>query len=168
MSRIFATAVVLLALVAAPAAAQTEPVPTPPCPTSDKYTTVGLAGKDEAVDPLFLPSAGSRDEPFASNSHANYLYRIDVSGSATNPFATKGNVTIDLSWEHDGDYDLYVYDSSDSAIATGQNGFVGVRPETATLIGLPHCTDIRVEIQNYLAPPSFDMHLKTTISGLKP
>ena len=164
MRRSLVGAVMLIALIASPVAAQTEPVPTPPCPTSTEYPTVGLAGKHEDVDAPLLP-----DNPVApEDSRVNYKYRIDVSGSAEKPFANKGNVSINVNWGNDGDFDLYVYDNQGSQIGSGANGFLTTRPESATLVGLPHCTDIRIEIVNFLAPPTLDMTLDTTISGLKP
>jgi hypothetical protein len=156
-------AAVVLALAVTPAAAQTEPVPTPPCPTSTEYPTLGLAGKHEDVDSPLLP-----DNPVApEESRVNYKYRLDVSGSETNPFATKANVAIDLNWDNDGDFDLYVYDSSDSLLGSSTD-FIADRVESVTLVGAVHCTDIRIEIVNFIAPPALSMTLDTKVSNLKP
>lgn len=153
----------VLALAVTPAAAQTEPVPTPPCPTSADYPTVGLAGKKEDVDSPLIP-----DNPVApEESRVNYKYRLDFSGSETNPFATKANVNINLNWDNDGDFDLYVYDSTDSLLGSSTD-FVADRVETVTLVGAVHCLDVRIEIVNFLAPPALTMTLETAISGLKP
>jgi hypothetical protein len=76
-------------------------------------------------------------------------------------------VNIDLNWDNDGDFDLYVYDSTDSLLGSSTD-FVADRVETVTLIGAVHCTDFRVEIVNFIAPPALSMTLDTTVSGLKP
>ena len=60
MSRILVGAATMFALVASPAVAQTEPVPTPPCPTSEQYQTVGLAGKLLIANHLLLPRLTER------------------------------------------------------------------------------------------------------------
>jgi hypothetical protein len=156
-------AVVALALAVSPAAAQEEPIPTPPCPTSAEYPTLGLDGKHEDVDSPLLP-----DNPVApEESRILYKYRLDVSGSETNPFATKANVNIDLNWDNDGDFDLYVYDSSGSEVGSSTD-FLADRVESVTLIQTPHCTDFQVEIVNFLAPPALSMTLDTTVTSLKP
>jgi hypothetical protein len=152
-----------LALAAFPAAAQTEPVPTPPCPTSTEYPTLGLTGKHEEVDAPLLP-----DNPVApEESRVNYTYRLDVSGSETNPYATKANVTVDVNWDNDGDFDLYVYDKDDSLLGSSTD-FIQDRVETVVLSAAAHCLDFRVEIVNFLAPPPLEMSLDVKVSNLKP
>jgi hypothetical protein len=167
VSRAFVPAVLALALIAAPAAAQTEPEPTAPCPESEEYVTLGLDGKTEEVDSPPLPSGGQRGEPFDTFSVTNYRYRLDVSGSPDKPFATKANVTIDLEWDNEGDNELRVYDSADSLLGSSTD-FLPDYIESVTLIGVPHCTDFRAEIENYIAPPALNMSLKSTVSSLKP
>lgn len=167
MNRLFLPASLALILVAAPAAAQEEPEPTPPCPTSDEYVTLGLDGKTEEVDSPPLPSVGQRGEPFDTYSVENYHYRLDVSGSETNPFATRANVTIDLEWDNDGDNELRVYDSAGSLLGSSTD-FMPDYIETVFLVGVPHCTDLRAEIENYLAPPDLNMTLTSKVSSLKP
>ena len=163
MSRSLVGAVMLIAVIVSPAVAQTEPVPTPPCATSADYPTVGLGGKHEDVDSPLLP-----DNPVApAESRVDYQYRLDFSGSETNPFATKANVTINLNWDNDGDFDLYVYDKDDSLLGSSTD-FVADRVETVTLVGAVHCLDVRIEIVNFLAPPAVTMTLDTTVAGLKP
>ena len=163
MNRSVIGAVMLVALIVSPAVAQTEPVPTPPCATSSEYATVGLAGKHEDVDSPLIP-----DNPVVpAESRVNYKYRLDFSGSAEKPFATKANVNINLNWDNDGDFDLYVYDSQDSLLGSSTD-FVADRVETVTLMGVVHCADVRIEIVNFLAPPAVTMTLDTAISGLKP
>jgi hypothetical protein len=167
VSRLFVPAVVALALIAAPAAAQEEPEPTPPCETSEEYVTLGIDGKTEEVDSPPLPSAGQRGEPFDTYSVTNYRYRLDVSGSEENPFATRANVSIDLEWDNDGDNELRVYDSTDSLLGSSTD-FMPDYIETVFLIGVPHCTDLRAEIENFLAPPDLNMTLTSRVSSLKP
>ncbi|MGH2691532.1 MAG: hypothetical protein ACRDHM_03420 [Actinomycetota bacterium] len=168
MNKLLIGAVVALALVATPAVAQTEPVPTPPCPVSSEYPTLGLGGKHEDVDSPLLPDTlQALGEPFTSQTYVNYKYRLDISGSETKPFATKANVAIDLNWDNDGDFDLYVYDSTDSLIGSSTD-FVADRVENVVLVGTPQCTDFRVEIRNFLAPPAVTMTLDSTVSSLKP
>jgi hypothetical protein len=155
-------AAVALALTVSPAVAQEEPVPTPPCPTSAEYPTLGLDGKHEDVDSPLLP-----DNPVApEESRVLYKYRLDVSGSEANPFATKANVNVDLNWDNDGDFDLFVYDSSGSELGSSTD-FVADRVEMVTLVQAPHCMDFQVEIVNFLAPPALSMTLDTTVSSLK-
>ncbi|MGH2692017.1 MAG: hypothetical protein ACRDHM_05895 [Actinomycetota bacterium] len=168
MNKLFIGAVAVLALIATPAAAQTEPVPTPPCAVSEEYPTVGLDGKHEDVDSPLLPdSLQALGEPFTSQTYVSYKYRLDISGSAEKPFATKANVAIDLNWDNDGDFDLYVYDSTDSLIGSSTD-FVADRIESVVLVGAPQCTDFRIQINNFLAPPSLAMTLDTKVSSLKP
>jgi hypothetical protein len=162
-----ALSVVVMALVATPAEAQ-EPVPTPPCPTSEEYPTLGLTGKHEDVDSPLLPdTAQALGEPFTSETFVDYTYRLDVSGSETHPFATKANVNVNLNWDNDGDFDLYVLDKDGSELGSSTD-FIADRVETVTLGGAAHCLDFRVRIQNFLAPPALEMTLDTTVSGLKP
>lgn len=76
-------------------------------------------------------------------------------------------MTIDLTWDNEDDYDMHVYDSTDSELGSSVGSF-GTHGESVTLTGQQNCLDIRVEIQNWLAPPTIDMHLKTSIKNLKP
>ncbi|MGH2711045.1 MAG: hypothetical protein ACRDH9_07575 [Actinomycetota bacterium] len=168
MRRLILPTVAVVVLSATPIAAQVEPVPTPPCPVSEEFPTLGLTGKHEDVDSPLLPdSVQPLGEPFASESYVDYRYRLDVSGSETKPFATKANVTVNLAWDNDGDFDLYVYDKDDSQLGSSTD-FVQDRVETVTLSGAAHCLDFRVRIQNFLAPPALEMALDTTVSNLKP
>jgi hypothetical protein len=168
-----ALSVVVLTLVVTPASAQEPspsptPEPTPPCAVSQEYPTLGLAGKHEDVDSPLLPdTAQALGEPFTSETFVDYTYRLDVSGSADHPFATKANVNVNLNWDNDGDFDLYVLDKDGSELGSSTD-FVADRVETVTIGAAAHCLDFRVRIQNFLAPPALEMTLDTTVSGLKP
>jgi hypothetical protein len=160
--------VAVLALSATPVAAQTDPVPTPPCAVSEEFPTLGLSGKHEDVDAPPLPdTAQALGEPFASMTHVDYSYRLDVSGSAEKPFATKANVGVNVAWDNDGDFDLYVLDKDGSELGSSTD-FVADRVETVVLSGAAHCLDFTVRIQNFLAPPPLEMTLDLTVSSLKP
>lgn len=164
-SVIWLTAVVL-ALAVTPAAAQEEPVPTPPCPTSEQYATVGPEGMTEDVDSPPLPSLGQRGEPFDTHSVRNHHYRLDVSGYEENLFATKANVTIDLEWDNDGDNELRLYDDTGSLLGSSTD-FVQDYVESVVLFGIDHCTDLRAEVENYLSPPALNMTLTVRVSSIR-
>jgi hypothetical protein len=169
VSKLLVGAVAVVALTTTPAVAQTPPPePTPPCAVSQEYPTVGLTGKHEDVNSPLLPDTfQALGEPFASETIVEYAYRLDVSGSATKPFATKANVNVTVNWDNDGDFDLYVLDKDGSELGHSTD-FVADRSESVTLGGAAHCLDFRVRIQNFLAPPALEMTLDTTVSSLKP
>ena len=174
-------------LAAAPVTAQevTEPVPTAPCEASEEYTTLGLDGAKETVTPSPLPSFShdfddlveevtGQDVPnrdYPAESAVSYLYRLDLSGSTTVPDASKARVQLNLNWDNDGDYDLYVYDAEGNSIGEGANGFnpLDGAGEASTLSNAAHCLDFRVDIVNYLgASPATAMDLTVKVSALKP
>src|SRR5687768_2584644 len=103
MRKALLPAIAMIALMAAPATAQT-PEPTPPCPTSTEFPTLGIAGDQESFSPEPVPSVGTdiiNDEvqpmPYHEESVTRFRYRVDVSGSTAKPFARTANVTLTLS-----------------------------------------------------------------------
>ena len=175
MSRHLATALVAIALGAAPAAAQTTPEPTPPCPSSEQFTTLGIAGKTESFSPEPIPSVGHdlaslvTPTPYHEESVSRFLYRVDVSGSTAKPFANRATLELNLSWDNDTDFDLYVYDTAgnllDSSVSTNPisgSGEVLSFPDTA------HCTDLRIDVVNYLGLPNSALVLDAKLKSLKP
>ncbi|MGH2711044.1 MAG: hypothetical protein ACRDH9_07570 [Actinomycetota bacterium] len=175
MRRALIPAIALVALAAGPASAQT-PEPTPPCPTSEQFTTLGLTGMQESFAPEPVPSVGTdiiNDEvtpmPYHEESVTRFRYRVDVSGSTAKPFAKTANVTLTLSWDNDSDFDVYVYDKDDAAIGES----VSFNPldgsgETIGLVGVAHCTDIRIDVVNYLGLPDSALVLDAKLTNLKP
>ena len=172
-----AAAAAALLVSAAPVTAE-EPVATQPCAASEEYTTLGLAGAKEDVTPSPIPAVGTDFDDLAEQptigyheeSAVSYLYRLDLSGSPTLPTATKGRVNINLNWDNDGDYDLYVYDTQGKLIGEGTNGFnpLDGAGEAMTLSSAGHCTDFRIDVVNYLgASPVTAMDLTLKVSNLK-
>lgn len=154
-------AVVALALAATPVAAQTV---TPPCAEREGYSVLDTKGKHEDVDSPLIP--GIADEPdYQDYSIVEYQYRMDLSGLADNPYATKANVKVNLTWDNDGDFDLHVFDGEGNELGSSTD-FVADRVETVDLFDMPQCQDLRIRIANYLAPPAADMNLDTTLSGV--
>ncbi|MGH2692587.1 MAG: hypothetical protein ACRDHM_08810 [Actinomycetota bacterium] len=175
MSKHFVTALVLIALGTAPAAAQTTPEPTQPCPTSEQFGTLGIAGKTEMFAPEPVPSVGHdlgslvTPVPYHEESVTRFRYRVDVSGSTTKPFANRATVDLILSWDNDTDFDLYVYDAADtlidSSVSTNPisgSGEILSFPDTA------HCTDLRIDVVNYLGLPNSALVLEAKVKNLKP
>jgi len=171
MRRILILTVAALALSAVPATAQEEPEPTPPCPTSEEFTTLGLEGKDESFSPEPVPSVTHdiREEPYLEESVSRFQYRLDVSGSEAKPFATSATTELILGWDNDSDLDLYVYDAAGNLLGESvsfnpQNG----AGEMVVLPGTAHCTDLRVDVVNYLAIPISAVTLDVNVKNLKP
>jgi hypothetical protein len=182
MRKIALSAAAALLLAAAPVTAQeAEILPTEPCEVSEEYTTLGLDGTTEDVTPSPIPAVGTDfdtlvDEdddsiPYHEESTVSYLFRLDLSGSEVVPDASTGNVNLNLMWDNDGDYDLYVYDAEGNAIGEGANGFnpINGAGEQMMLSRTAHCTDFRVDIVNYLGvSPVTAMDLTAKISSLRP
>ena len=167
-------------LVAAPVTAEeiVEPVPTAPCEASEEFVTLGLDGAQESVTPSPIPAVGTDFDDLAEQpmvgyheqSAVSYQFRLDLSGSDTVVDAKTGNVNINLMWDNDGDYDLYVYDAEGNPIGEGANGFnpLDGAGENMMLSRAAHCTDFRVDIVNYLgASPVTAMELAVKVSGLR-
>ena len=186
MRKIALAAAAAMVVAAAPVGAQeaTEPTPTAPCEASEEYTTLGIDGATEDVTPSPVPSFShdfddlveevtgedvpNRDYP--EQSAVSYLYRLDLSGSDAAPAAKTARVALNLTWDNDADYDLYVYDTEGNLIGEGQNGFnpIDGAGEQMMLSNAAHCTDFRIDIVNYLgASPVTSMELSAKISGLK-
>jgi hypothetical protein len=182
MRKIALAAAAALIVVAAPVTAEEEIIPTTPCEESAEATTIGLDGFTEAVEPSAVPSVGTDfddvvGEPlppvgYHEESVTRFQYRFDVSGSETVPDATKANLSINLDWDNDGDFDLYVYDAEGNNMAEGQNVFnpVDGAGESVILSNLPHCTDLTIDVVNYLAPggPLTTMSLSGKVSKPRP
>ena len=185
MRKIALIAAAALFVAAAPVAAQeAEIVPTAPCEASEDYATLGIDGAVEEVTPSPVPSFShdfddlveqvtGQDVPnrdYPAQSAVTYLYRLDLSGSEAVPAATTAGVALNLNWDNDGDYDLYVYDTEGNLIGEGQNGFnpLDGAGEAMSLSNAAHCLDFRVDIVNYLgASPVTEMTLTAKVSKLK-
>jgi hypothetical protein len=171
MRKLGLIAVAALVATALPAAAQEPLPPTPPCETSTQYGAVGLAGKTQAVTPAARPSFGHdiREVPYDEASVTRFLYRIDLSGSQTKPRAQYGDVQIRLTWDNRSDFDLYAYDKDGAELDTSVSFNIqsGVGSETVDLIDLAHCTDVRIDVVNYLGLPNSALNLQTSILGLR-
>lgn len=178
MRKLLAPVITILALTAVPVAAQTPPPePTPPCPTSEQFVTLGNgAGKHEAFSPQPTPSfpydiVNDNVQPmtYREDSVTRFRYRVDVSGSATKPFAKTATVNLTLAWDNDTDFDLFVYDKDDNALGES----VSFNPldgsgENVSLAAVPQCTDIRIDVVNYLGLPTSALTLDGKLTSLKP
>jgi hypothetical protein len=178
MRKLLAPMITVLALATMPAVAQTPPPePTPPCPTSDQFLTLGNgAGKHETFSPQPTPSfpydlINDNVQPtsYREESVTRFRYRIDVSGSATKPFAKTANVNLTLSWDNDTDFDLFVYDKDGGALgeSVSFNPLDGAG-ENVTLTAVAQCTDIRIDVVNYLGAPTSALVLDGKLANLKP
>lgn len=171
MRRLLILTLSALALSAIPAAAQEEPLPTPPCPTSEEFATLGLTGKDESFSPSPVPSVGHDilDEPYKEESVTRFQYRLDVSGSETKPFATSASIELILGWDNDGDLDLYVYDANGNLLGESVNfNPLDGAGEMVFATCVAHCTDLRVDVVNYLGVPTSAVTLDVNVKNLKP
>jgi hypothetical protein len=170
MRKLLVPSIAVLILAATPAWAQT-PEPTPPCATSEQFTTLGIAGKQTSFAPEPVPSVGHdiTETPYNEDSVTRFRYRVDVSGSTTKPFAKTANLTLTLDWDNDSDFDLYVYDKDDAALddSVSFNPLDGAG-ENVTLTAVAHCTDIRIDVVNYLGLPNSALSLNATLTNLKP
>ena len=182
MRKIALAAVAAMLVAAAPVAAEetTEPLPTAACEASDEYTTLGVGGTTQKVTPSPVPAVGTDfdtlvDEnndqiPYHEASTVSYKFRLDVSGSEKLPTATMGNALINLAWDNDGDYDLYIYDTAGKLIGEGANTFnpMDGAGETMTLSRAAHCTDFRIDIVNYAGvSPVTAMELTAKVTNLR-
>jgi hypothetical protein len=175
MPKLLLLTLATLAISVMPAAAQTTPEPTQPCASSDQFSTLGLAGKDEAFSPQPVPSFGydivSEVQPstYREESVTRFRYRLDVSGSATKPFAKNATVELLMNWDNDTDLDLFVYDASGAMVGESANfNPLDGAGETVTLAGVNHCSDLRVEVVNYLSTPLTAVTLDVNVKSLKP
>jgi hypothetical protein len=174
MRRALLPAIALMLVTALPASAQT-PTPTPPCAASEQYASLGLAGKNEAFAPEPIPSFPYdivnlvQPTTYREESVTRFRYRVDVSGSTTKPYATNATVELNLTWDNDTDFDLFVYDSTDTLIDSSNtfNPLDG-SGEALTFAGVAHCTDIRIDVVNYLGRPDSALVLDAKVKNLKP
>jgi hypothetical protein len=159
--------------------------PTAPCAASSEYTRVGSRGAHQDVTPSVFPHAVSveawafEDEThYDERSVVRFKYRIDVSHSPAAPSARTADVRIQLSWDNDTDYDLYVYDTDGELLAVSYNTNLSpiLRPlsdwatgagEVVLLPRVPHCKDLRVEIVNNFGLPTPEMTLDTTLGSFE-
>ena len=170
MRKLFVGAAVAMLAGALPVSAQVaEPVPTQPCAAVDGATVIGLDGKAETFSsPLIpavghdLPTAAGQPGPYPEHSTKVFSYLIDLSGSATAPYATKGSVNLNLTWDNDLDYDMYTYVNG-NLIDSAEAGTPTPTPETAPLTNVAHCTVLRIDVVNYSGPPTTSLKLTTAI-----
>jgi hypothetical protein len=162
-----------LLVVAVPVGAQeaTEPEPTAPCEAPEQGEIVGLAGAATDVDMPLLPGIVHHDvleEPYDDASVTRFAYRFDVSGSETVPNANAADLVVDLSWGNDSEFDLHVRDASTGAILAESTKFnpLDGTGELATATRLAHCTDVIIEVVNYIGVAS-DLHLKLSATRLR-
>ena len=174
----------LLAL-ALPASA--ESTPTAPCADSAEYTRMGLSGAHEDVVPGATWAGPSDAWDGITGDHTFYpegsvvrfKYRLDISGSAATPAARTADIRIALRWDHGvSDYDLIVYDANGERLANDGGGLLNLNNgdllagdtsgrETQFLPQVPHCTDLRIDVVNYLAFDSDGLVLDTMIGALE-
>jgi hypothetical protein len=176
MRKLLVPAIAVMALTAAPAAAQIDPEPTPPCPPSEDRATLGPNGTHQEVSAPPTPSRGilsivgpilewaTGDEGWGYS--VRYSYRLDLSGSEEMPSAKRADVTMKLNWDNEGDFDLFAY--HDGNFLGGDGIGVIHRPETLTITNLAHCDTLSGAIVNDLAPPAMEMTLDITVSNLEP
>jgi hypothetical protein len=83
------------------------------------------------------------------------------------PDATAADVTVTLTWDNRSDYDLYVYDGADEILSYSNsfNPSTGVGREEVVLTALPHCTDLRIDVLNYLGLPTLAMELRLGVTN---
>ena len=162
-----------LAVVASalPVSAQVaEPVPTEPCAPVEGATVIGLDGRvEEFSSPLIpafghdLPTLAGQPGPYPEHSTQVFNYLIDLSGSETAPYATKGSVNMSLTWDNDLDYDMYVYDADGDLVDMAEAGTPTPTPEVAMLSSVAHCSTFRIDVVNYSGPPTTSLTLTTAI-----
>ncbi len=160
--------VAAMVAVALPSAVEASD-PTAPCHPSPEYANAGLAGAHEDVTPAFMPSWLDHETSggYEDYSVVRFQYRIDVSGSPTKPFAQSADVRVTLGWDNPpSDYDLYVYDAAGQLVASSAKSPNLVGSEIAFIPEASHCTDLRVDIVNYIGLPG-EMTLDTTIGSLE-
>ena len=135
---------------------------TPPCPTSEQFPTLGLAGRHEDVTMPLVPLAGDTG---LEQSIARYTYRLDLSGSADVPNATQADVRFTLTWDDLSDLDLKVYDAAGTPLGQGAEfTIVAGALERVFLPDKAHCTDLRVEIHNFAGLPTSNVDLDVTVA----
>lgn len=181
----------LLVLIALAVAASAVPVsaeatPTAPCTVPADTAVLGVAPTTTEFSPAAVPAIGTDMDdtlrnggfpfpmppipqvPYHEESAVVFNYIVDLSGSTAAASATTGNVTLDLGWDNESDFDVYVYGADGSLIghSTAFNPMYGAG-ETATLADVPHCTLLRVDIVNYAGIATSAMTLNTSLKGLK-
>lgn len=118
-----------------------------------------------------MPSVGHdiQEVPYNEASVTRFHYRADVSGSATKPLANRGTVELTLSWDNDSDFDLYVYDAEGNELGLS-NSFnpLDGSGETLSFPDTYHCTDLRIDVVNYLGLPDSALVLDAKVKSLKP
>lgn len=179
MRKFFIAAAIATVATALPATAEVEP--TAPCAVPANTMVLGLAAASKSFSPSPVPAVGTDfddlarnsgapapDVPYHKESTVSFKYIVDVSGSPTVPSALKGNPTLNLGWDNDSDFDMYVYDAAGKLIPTS-NGFnpLDGSGETAALSGVAHCSVLRVDVVNYAGIPTSAMTLGTTLKNLK-
>ena len=159
----------LVLLLAVPVGAA-EPEPTAPCAVSQEYPVLGLAGKHADVAPSAVPSVGHdiAAMPYREESVTRYRFRLDLSGSQQKPAAKSARVQLNLSWDNATDFDLWVYDAAgqDLGKSVTFNPLDG-SGEAVTLALATHCSDVRIDVLNYLGAPTSAVDLDIAVSNLK-
>jgi hypothetical protein len=159
-----------LVLTALPAAAQ-EQAPSAPCTVNQQFETLGVNGAAESFVPRPVPSFGHdvTQTPYSERSVSRYLYQLDLSGSDEHPFANAAKVEVTLTWNNDSDLDLYVYDGLDRRLAESTNlNPVDGTGERVVVPGVRHCSDLRVDVVNYLGLPTSTALLELNVREPNP
>lgn len=167
MRKIALGAAAAMLIAAAPVVAEEEPVPTAPCEAPEEGTVLTPEGAAEGVLPPLVPSMAHHEtgQPYPPGSVTEYRYRLDVSGSEEAPTATQATLLINLDWNVDGDYDLYVTNLT-TGVSMGQSTAFNPLDGAGEMVSAPrveHCTDVLIEIVNYAAVAT-DMTLTTKVT----
>lgn len=169
--RVLAVAALAALVVAAVPAGGAEPVPTPPCASSAQYQTLGIAGTHKDVATPLVPNIAHNEasQPAPAQSISSVFLRFDSSGSTTVPTATQGQLVLNITWDNQSDFDVYVYDAAGSEIGSGTtfDPEDGAGAESILLAGVKHCTDLRVDVNNYAGLPTSAIDLDVVVSKLK-
>ena len=176
MRKLLAPSIAILILSATPLAAHARPAgATAPCDASDKFTTLGIDGKKESFAPEPIPSFGhdvpglaGHPVPYHEESVTRFHYRVDVSGSAAKPNANKATLDLKLSWDNDTEFDIYAYDTKDNLLGKSTKFNPQAGSGEAFTVDAPHCTDVRIDVVNYLGLPTSALVLEAKLTSLKP
>lgn len=144
---------------------------TAPCAAVEGATTLapGAPAEEEFSAPL-LPGAAFTDaeQPVPAQSSAFFRYVVDLSGDAGVPDAGRATYTLQVGWTDDTDFDVYVTDAAGRSLGDGAsfNPLSG-SGETVSVGSVRHCTELVVEVRNYVGTPGQPMTASSRLSGLK-